>query len=159
MLLKQRKRLIAQGFFFFFLKKKNLVTITYFHSFILRLQTKKVYLVSPHDNWPPVDKTGFSMDTIGNDKGLENRKYLKDYFSKMRKEKKKFFLGVTSFRFIHSRTYQEVQFQFLDNVDSFDPNRITHLLQMVPFYLFFQENIKKRNQSSKTCITLVSLSY
>jgi len=39
--------------------------------------------------------------------------------------------GISLFKFTHSRQYQEVQQAFLECVESFDPNNVVRLLEMV----------------------------
>jgi len=72
---------------------------------------KKTILVTPQDNWPLAEKVGFSMELL-NTEG-----------------------GISQFKFVHPRHYQEVQFHFLDCVDSFDPNNIAQLINMYPFHV------------------------
>ncbi|XP_009867192.1 PREDICTED: transcription factor 25, partial [Apaloderma vittatum] len=43
--------------------------------------------------------------------------------------------GVQHFAFEHHREYQQVQFKFLDAVESMDPNNIVLLLQMNPYHV------------------------
>ncbi|MBN3316604.1 TCF25 factor, partial [Atractosteus spatula] len=43
--------------------------------------------------------------------------------------------GVQYYTFEHSRDYQQVQFKFLDAVESMDPNNIVLLLQMNPYHI------------------------
>lgn len=43
--------------------------------------------------------------------------------------------GIHYFAFEHSRDYQQVQFKFLDAVESMDPNNIVALLQLNPYHI------------------------
>ncbi|CDQ94982.1 unnamed protein product [Oncorhynchus mykiss] len=43
--------------------------------------------------------------------------------------------GLQYFTFEHSRDYQQIQFKFLDSVESMDPNNIVALLQMNPYHI------------------------
>ncbi|NWU91270.1 TCF25 factor, partial [Upupa epops] len=69
------------------------------------------WLTVPKNSWPRYSKTGISM------KHLETRN------------------GALYFTFEHHREYQQVQFKFLDAVESMDPNNIVLLLQMNPYHV------------------------
>ncbi|EDO46412.1 predicted protein, partial [Nematostella vectensis] len=68
-------------------------------------------LVSPKDTWPNMSKSGLRMVL------LENKN------------------GCNYFAFEHSQTYQNIQFQFLDAVESLDPNNISGILQSHPYHV------------------------
>ncbi|XP_053304821.1 transcription factor 25 [Spea bombifrons] len=72
---------------------------------------RSTWLTSPKNTWPRYSKTGITMSL------LETRR------------------GVQYFTFEHQRDYQQVQFKFLDAVESMDPNNIVLLLQMNPYHV------------------------
>ncbi|XP_040265495.1 transcription factor 25 [Bufo bufo] len=76
-----------------------------------RLHHRSTWLTSPKNTWPRFSKTGISMSL------LETKR------------------GVQYFTFEHHRDYQQVQFKFLDAVESMDPNNIVLLLQMNPYHV------------------------
>ncbi|EMR08501.1 hypothetical protein PNEG_03326 [Pneumocystis murina B123] len=63
------------------------------------------------ESWPPLLNTGISMDII-------------DYID-----------GIGYFKFTFSKTYQDIQRQFLNAVHSFDPNNLLMLLQYNPYHV------------------------
>ncbi|XP_036391779.1 transcription factor 25 [Megalops cyprinoides] len=63
------------------------------------------------DTWPRFSRPGISMSLLESKEGLQ-------YFT-----------------FEHNRDYQQVQFKFLDAVESMDPNNIVALLQMNPYHI------------------------
>ncbi|KFO91857.1 Transcription factor 25, partial [Buceros rhinoceros silvestris] len=69
------------------------------------------WLTTPKNTWPRYSRTGMAM------KLLETRG------------------GAMHFTFEHHREYQQVQFKFLDAVESMDPNNIVLLLQMNPYHV------------------------
>ncbi|XP_018421982.1 PREDICTED: transcription factor 25 [Nanorana parkeri] len=72
---------------------------------------RSTWLTSPKNTWPRYSKTGITMSL------LETKR------------------GVQYFTFEHQRDYQQVQFKFLDAVESMDPNNIVLLLQMNPYHV------------------------
>ncbi|KAM4018207.1 ribosome quality control complex subunit TCF25 [Anomaloglossus baeobatrachus] len=76
-----------------------------------RLHHRSTWLTSPKNAWPRFSKTGITMSL------LETKR------------------GVQYFTFEHQRDYQQVQFKFLDAVESMDPNNIVLLLQMSPYHV------------------------
>ncbi|KAG9474946.1 hypothetical protein GDO78_003420 [Eleutherodactylus coqui] len=76
-----------------------------------RLHHRSTWLTSPKNTWPKFSKTGITMSL------LETKR------------------GVQYFTFEHQRDYQQVQFKFLDAVESMDPNNIVLLLQMNPYHV------------------------
>nr|XP_048673081.1 transcription factor 25 isoform X4 [Caretta caretta] len=76
-----------------------------------RQYVRSTWLTAPKDTWPRYSKTGIAMRL------LETRR------------------GVQHFTFEHHREYQQVQFKFLDAVESLDPNNIVLLLQMNPYHV------------------------
>ncbi|MEE6499778.1 hypothetical protein FKM82_003582, partial [Ascaphus truei] len=72
---------------------------------------RSTWLTSPKNTWPRYSKTGITMRL------LETRR------------------GVQYFTFEHQRDYQQVQFKFLDSVESMDPNNILALLQGNPYHV------------------------
>ncbi|XP_069822171.1 ribosome quality control complex subunit TCF25 isoform X2 [Dendropsophus ebraccatus] len=76
-----------------------------------RLHHRSTWLTSPKNTWPRFSKTGITMSL------LETKR------------------GVQYFTFEHQRDYQQVQFKFLDAVESMDPNNIVLLLQMNPYHV------------------------
>ncbi|XP_076358427.1 LOW QUALITY PROTEIN: nuclear localized protein 1 [Tachypleus tridentatus] len=75
-----------------------------------RSHSRASVLVIPR-NWPHVGKPGISM-TLVETKG-----------------------DIQFFTFEHSKQYQTVQFQFLDAVESFNPDNIVSLLNMHPYHV------------------------
>ncbi|KAI1904218.1 hypothetical protein AGOR_G00003410 [Albula goreensis] len=63
------------------------------------------------DTWPRFSRPGISMSLLESRDGLQH------------------------FTFEHNRDYQQVQFKFLDAVESMDPNNIVALLQMNPYHI------------------------
>uniref|UniRef100_A0A8C5R2B9 Transcription factor 25 n=1 Tax=Leptobrachium leishanense TaxID=445787 RepID=A0A8C5R2B9_9ANUR len=76
-----------------------------------RPHQRSTWLTSPKNTWPRYSKTGITMSL------LETRR------------------GVQHFTFEHQRDYQQVQFKFMDAVESMDPNNIVLLLQMNPYHV------------------------
>nr|XP_030138347.3 transcription factor 25 [Taeniopygia guttata] len=76
-----------------------------------RQYVRSMWLTAPKNTWPRYSKTGITMQL------LDNRR------------------GVQHFTFEHHREYQQVQFKFLDAVESMDPNNIVLLLQMNPYHV------------------------
>jgi len=69
--------------------------------------TRRYALVQPQDSWLYSDKTGFHMDLVDTE------------------------AGISTFKFVHPRQYQEAQYNFLDSVESLDPNNISSILRIV----------------------------
>uniref|UniRef100_A0A803VYF4 Transcription factor 25 n=1 Tax=Ficedula albicollis TaxID=59894 RepID=A0A803VYF4_FICAL len=76
-----------------------------------RQYVRSMWLTAPKNTWPRYSKTGITMQL------LDTRR------------------GVQHFAFEHHREYQQVQFKFLDAVESMDPNNIVLLLQMNPYHV------------------------
>ncbi|XP_040427200.1 transcription factor 25 isoform X2 [Cygnus olor] len=76
-----------------------------------RQYIRSTWLTVPKNTWPRYSKTGIAMQLV------ETRR------------------GVQYFTFEHHREYQQVQFKFLDAVESMDPNNIVLLLQMNPYHV------------------------
>ncbi|XP_039991750.1 transcription factor 25 isoform X1 [Xiphias gladius] len=72
---------------------------------------RSTWMTSPKDSWPRFSRPGISMTLL----------HSKD--------------GIQYFTFEHSRDYQQVQFKFLDAVESMDPNNIVALLQLNPYHI------------------------
>ncbi|XP_053277356.1 transcription factor 25 [Pleuronectes platessa] len=72
---------------------------------------RSTWMTSPKESWPRFSRTGISMTLLES----------KD--------------GVHYFTYEHSRDYQQVQFKFLDAVESMDPNNIVALLQLNPYHI------------------------
>ncbi|XP_063332767.1 transcription factor 25 [Pelmatolapia mariae] len=72
---------------------------------------RSTWMTSPKDSWPRFSRPGISMTLLET----------KD--------------GIHYFTFEHSREYQQVQFKFLDAVESMDPNNIVALLQLNPYHI------------------------
>uniref|UniRef100_A0A7N9AJX0 Transcription factor 25 (basic helix-loop-helix) n=1 Tax=Mastacembelus armatus TaxID=205130 RepID=A0A7N9AJX0_9TELE len=71
---------------------------------------RSTWMTSPKDSWPRFSRPGISMTLLQS----------KD--------------GIHYFTFEHSRDYQQIQFKFLDAVESMDPNNIA-LLQLNPYHI------------------------
>ncbi|KFU85773.1 Transcription factor 25, partial [Chaetura pelagica] len=76
-----------------------------------RQHVRSTWLTAPKNTWPRYSKTGITMQLV------DTRR------------------GVRFFAFEHHREYQQVQFKFLDAVESMDPNNIVLLLQMNPYHV------------------------
>ncbi|NWY65632.1 TCF25 factor, partial [Erithacus rubecula] len=76
-----------------------------------RQYVRSMWLTAPKNTWPRYSKTGITMQL------LDTRR------------------GVQHFTFEHHREYQQVQFKFLEAVESMDPNNIVLLLQMNPYHV------------------------
>ncbi|KAL8195116.1 UNVERIFIED_CONTAM: Transcription factor 25, partial [Gekko kuhli] len=76
-----------------------------------RPHLRSTWLTVPKSAWPRHSKTGLSMRL------LESKR------------------GVQHFAFEHHREYQQVQFKFLDAVESMDPNNLVLLLQVNPYHV------------------------
>ncbi|XP_041844813.1 transcription factor 25 [Melanotaenia boesemani] len=72
---------------------------------------RSTWMTSPKDSWPRFSRPGISMSLLESKDGIQ-------YFT-----------------FEHSRDYQQVQFKFLDAVESMDPNNIVALLQLNPYHI------------------------
>lgn len=72
---------------------------------------RSTWMTIPKDTWPRFSRPGISMNLLESKDGLQ-------YFT-----------------FEHSRDYQQIQFKFLDAVESMDPNNIVALLQMNPYHI------------------------
>uniref|UniRef100_A0A3Q3SU71 Transcription factor 25 (basic helix-loop-helix) n=1 Tax=Mastacembelus armatus TaxID=205130 RepID=A0A3Q3SU71_9TELE len=72
---------------------------------------RSTWMTSPKDSWPRFSRPGISMTLLQS----------KD--------------GIHYFTFEHSRDYQQIQFKFLDAVESMDPNNIVALLQLNPYHI------------------------
>lgn len=69
------------------------------------------WMTSPKDSWPRFSRPGISMTLLQSKDGIQH------------------------FTFEHGRDYQQVQFKFLDAVESMDPNNIVALLQLNPYHI------------------------
>lgn len=76
-----------------------------------RVYQRSSRLVTPKPTWPRMGATGISMKTT------------------------KIIRGYSYFTFEHSPSYQEVQFQFLDAVESLNPNNISAILNTHPYHV------------------------
>ncbi|XP_061077704.1 transcription factor 25 [Conger conger] len=72
---------------------------------------RSTWMTIPKDTWPRFSRPGISMSLLESRDGLQH------------------------FTFEHNRDYQQVQFKFLDAVESMDPNNIVALLQINPFHI------------------------
>uniref|UniRef100_A0A663MV50 Transcription factor 25 n=1 Tax=Athene cunicularia TaxID=194338 RepID=A0A663MV50_ATHCN len=76
-----------------------------------RQYIRSTWLTAPKNTWPRYSKTGIAMQLVDTRRGVQH------------------------FTFEHHREYQQVQFKFLDAVESMDPNNIVLLLQMNPYHV------------------------
>eukprot|EP00118_Oscarella_pearsei_P009265 m.52463 g.52463 ORF g.52463 m.52463 type:complete len:613 (+) comp34210_c0_seq2:12-1850(+) len=76
-----------------------------------RTYHRPTHLATPRDSWPQMMKLGLSMEQV---------------------EKKD---GCQYYRFVHSSAYQQIQFEFLDAVESLDPENISAVLRMYPYHV------------------------
>ncbi|XP_068436008.1 ribosome quality control complex subunit TCF25 [Clinocottus analis] len=72
---------------------------------------RSTWMTNPKDSWPRFSRPGISMTLLQSKEGVQ-------YFT-----------------FEHGRQYQQVQFKFLDAVESMDPNNIVALLQLNPYHI------------------------
>uniref|UniRef100_A0A8C2W6V3 Transcription factor 25 (basic helix-loop-helix) n=1 Tax=Cyclopterus lumpus TaxID=8103 RepID=A0A8C2W6V3_CYCLU len=72
---------------------------------------RSTWMTNPKDSWPRFSRPGISMTLLQSKEGIQ-------YFT-----------------FEHGRQYQQVQFKFLDAVESMDPNNIVALLQLNPYHI------------------------
>ncbi|XP_077376215.1 ribosome quality control complex subunit TCF25 [Festucalex cinctus] len=72
---------------------------------------RNTWMTSPKESWPRFSRPGISMTLLETEDGIH-------YFT-----------------FEHSRDYQQVQFKFLDAVESMDPENIVALLQLNPYHI------------------------
>ncbi|XP_022601117.1 transcription factor 25 [Seriola dumerili] len=72
---------------------------------------RSTWMTYPKDSWPRFSRPGISMTLLQSKDGIQ-------YFT-----------------FEHGRDYQQVQFKFLDAVESMDPNNIVALLQLNPYHI------------------------
>ncbi|XP_070816683.1 ribosome quality control complex subunit TCF25 [Chaetodon trifascialis] len=72
---------------------------------------RSTWMTNPKESWPRFSRPGISMTLLQSKDGIQ-------YFT-----------------FEHSRDYQQVQFKFLDAVESMDPNNIVALLQLNPYHI------------------------
>ncbi|XP_063044970.1 transcription factor 25 [Engraulis encrasicolus] len=72
---------------------------------------RSTWMSFPKDTWPRFSKPGICMSL------LETRN------------------GLHYFTFEHNRDYQQIQFKFLDAVESMEPNNIVALLQLNPYHI------------------------
>lgn len=71
---------------------------------------RSTWLTIPKPSWPSMSKQGLSMEKLSSQGGY-------NYF-----------------KFEHSKDYQQVQFKFLDAVESLDPNNIMELVRVYPYH-------------------------
>ncbi|RDD42388.1 Transcription factor 25 [Trichoplax sp. H2] len=76
-----------------------------------RTTYRSTWLTYPKETWPPMIKLGLTMSLIEHKNGI--------YY----------------FTFEHQPDYQKIQFQFLDAVDTYDPNAIAQVLNMYPYHI------------------------
>ncbi|XP_074645332.1 ribosome quality control complex subunit TCF25-like [Tubulanus polymorphus] len=76
-----------------------------------RIHHRSGWLAQPKDTWPPIQNEGLSMNLIEKSNGLM-------YFT-----------------FVHSTSYQQTQFRFLDAVESYDPQNIMDVLKYHPYHI------------------------
>ncbi|XP_056268951.1 transcription factor 25 [Pseudoliparis swirei] len=72
---------------------------------------RSTWMTNPKESWPRFSRPGISMTLLQSKEGVQ-------YFT-----------------FEHGRQYQQVQFKFLDAVESMDPNNIVALLQLNPYHI------------------------
>ncbi|XP_064640129.1 ribosome quality control complex subunit TCF25-like [Lineus longissimus] len=72
---------------------------------------KSTWLAHPKDTWPPMGKTGLSMRLLETKQGNQ------------------------FFAFEHNQAYQEIEFKFLDAVESFDPQNIVNVLNLQSYHI------------------------
>ncbi|MEQ2225745.1 Transcription factor 25, partial [Ilyodon furcidens] len=72
---------------------------------------RSTWMTSPKDSWPRFSRPGISMTLLDSKNGIH------------------------CFTFEHNRDYQQVQFKFLEAVESMDPNNIVALLQLNPYHI------------------------
>lgn len=75
---------------------------------------KKTWLVSPRDNWPPINKSGLSMSLDHSVKSTN---------------------GVQYFAYDHSPSYRQVQLKFLEAVESLNPENIVSIIDAHSYHV------------------------
>lgn len=73
--------------------------------------TRATKLVVPRHNWPHVGKSGITMNLV---ETKQNQHY---------------------FKFEHSHHYQQIQFQFMDAVESLNPDNIVAVINVHPYHI------------------------
>lgn len=76
-----------------------------------RMLRKNTYLVQPKDTWPHLGKSGLSMELVETNSNGQH------------------------FVFVHNKEYQKVQFQFLDAVESLNPQIIIDMANSYPHHI------------------------
>lgn len=76
-----------------------------------RTRQRVSWLTTPKDNWPPMEKTGLTMSLLETKASCQ-------YFT-----------------YEHSQSYQDVEFQFYDAVESLNPQNIANLIQLHPYHV------------------------
>ncbi|NXE16897.1 TCF25 factor, partial [Lophotis ruficrista] len=76
-----------------------------------RQYVRGMWLTSPKSTWPRYSKTGIAMQLVDSRRGVQ-------YFA-----------------FEHHREYQQVQFKFLNAVESMNPHSIATLLEVYPYHV------------------------
>ncbi|KAJ3021507.1 Transcription factor 25 [Thoreauomyces humboldtii] len=74
---------------------------------------KRTALAAPREHWPQIQKLGLTMEPCV-DSGED---------------------GLSHFKFLHSRQYQEIQHAFIQCINTHDPNTIEQLLRMYPYHI------------------------
>lgn len=95
-------------------------------------------LVQPKDNWPHVGRSGITMSLVESGDRRAG--------------------GSQCFRFEHSPQYQQVQFQFLDAVQSYNPQNIANILHEHPYHmdsLIQLSEVFRMNEDAQTAVDLI----
>ncbi|KAL5020913.1 hypothetical protein ScPMuIL_000068 [Solemya velum] len=79
-----------------------------------RGRQRSSWLAQPKHSWPTYAKTGLTMTVARSDNGQN---------------------GEQHFNFEHSHQYQQVQFQFLDAVETLNPQNIANVAQTHPYHI------------------------
>ncbi|KAI8928135.1 transcriptional repressor TCF25-domain-containing protein [Entophlyctis helioformis] len=106
--------------------------------YIKALGTKRTLLATPRDTWPRLARLGLDMELVRTEQVDGST--------------------VNHFSFTHSRSYQEVQFQFIQCVNTHDPNTISQLLRMHPYHidaLLQLSEVSKHNGDVATASELI----
>lgn len=103
---------------------------------------RAVVMTNPKDNWPPITRTGLSMNLVAAPEG--------ETLGGGDKNK-----NLLHFAFEHSQTYRAIQKKFLESVESFESDNIVRIINMQPYHIDVSINCNNMTH----CITkLFSLS-
>lgn len=83
---------------------------------------RQVIMTNPKDNWPPITRTGLSMNLVAAPEG--------ETLGGNEKSK-----NLIYFAFEHSLSYRTVQKKFLESVESFESDNIVKIINSHPYHI------------------------